>query len=109
MNKDSDSLTASPAPLHFFFLHLLTQDSPKVRAELPLLVQISGSGIPNEGIYSDLSGINSVDVDEEDQSRCPYSESEPTTTPKNHLGSGNWPKNCPWYELLGDYCNLIWC
>lgn len=54
-----------------FFLHLLTQDSSKVREELPLLVHVSCSGNPNGGIYSNLSQVNSVDVSEEDQPKCP--------------------------------------
>lgn len=29
------------------------------------------------------------------------SEGELTTTPRIILGSGNWRKNCPCYELLG--------
>lgn len=78
-----------------FFLHLLTQEPPKVRAELPLLVQVSGSGIPNEGIYSELSGINSVGVGEEDQSKCPDSEGEPTTTPKIIWVQGTRPRTAP--------------
>lgn len=66
-----------------------------MRAELPLLVHVSSSGIPNEGIYSELSGINSVDVGEEDQSKCPDSEGEPTTTPKIIWVQGTRPRTAP--------------
>lgn len=49
---------------------------------------------------SDLSGINSVDVGEEDQSKYPDSESEPTTTLKIIWVQGTGPRTAPGMSCL---------